>query len=329
MSSTSELKELERYIKKIDSNLFIWVIFKIMKMYRNTSKSNIYISVLNIVENCSTLTDIKNKAMLLIFDLKISQKEKIDLLNEIHYDTPSSEFLRQLKIIQSNKRLSDFIYYNLNSNITIESNQKRPKGIESLIAENHKDIAINELLIGGTTKCESIYNMHTDEKLTSNHTDNTQNLKTVETHLSNKKTIFHQDELVYFYNNNTSLLVNLELTDKYLHEGSYSYSFNSYMRTFEEIQKKSRTIIGQNIKKHDFANWLHSYIEKNIINCEIPYNIDYVPSNDEERTNLMLHQIDIWYLLDESRFDYFLKKTQSAWNKKTFDERKRALKDKK
>lgn len=335
MCSKSELKELEVYLKKIDSNLFIWVICKIMMRFKNEfvdrSRNTIFSNTLKIIENCETLTDVKGKALLLLLDLKIDRKEKIEFLNELRYDTPNSDLLRQLKIIQGNKRLSDFIYYNLNSKITIKFNKERPTGIESLITENYKhiDVDIDELLLGRTSEHERVDDLLVDEITTNHDIKSNQNLENTKTHLSNKKPIFSRDELVYFYSNNTSLLVNLELIYKFLRKKNYTYDFNSHMRTFEDIRKKSQTIIGKKIKNNDFASWLYSYIEKNIVNCEISYNIHYVPSNDEERTNLMLHQLDIWFLLDESRYDQSLKRIQLAWNKKEFDKRKRVEKDKK
>jgi len=326
MSSKSELKELESYLKKIDPNFFIWVIFKIMIRFKNefpnTTKNNIFSKILKIIENCETLTDVKGRALLLILDLKIDRKSKIEFLNELRYDTPNSDLLRQLKIIQSNKRLSDFIYYKLDNKVDIKNNKMEKTVSELLIGNHDEEMSVNELLLGTRSKYKKVRDIRSCEK-------SIQNLEFIETNLSNKKTIFYKDELVYFYSNNTSLLVNLELIDKFLCKQSYNYAFNYHMRTFEEIQKKSQTIIGKKIKNNDFAAWLYSYIEKNIVNCELSCNINYIPSNDQERTNLMLHQLDIWYLLDESRFDQFLKKTQSAWNKKIFDGRKRAAKDKK
>ncbi|CAM4160001.1 hypothetical protein [Acinetobacter pragensis] len=330
MHSKSELKELEQSVKKLDLNLFVWVIARTAIEFDNEidglTKNRIFNFVLKIIEDCETLIDIKRRALLLIFNLEISKKEKIEFLNKLCYEIPHSDLIRQLKIINNNKRLASFIYYNLNPDINIEHNLNKSTDLESLISHNFINIDLNELIVDNS----STYVNHRKftEKNTNQYVKENKNLKPIKNKSFNKE-IFNKGELVYFHGNNTSLLVNLELIDKFLRGKDYTYAFNAFMLTFNEIQKKSRTAIDKNMENNSFSIWLYTYIEKNIINCEINNNINYVPSNDEERINLMLHQLDIWFLLDESRHKETLRRIQLAWNKKKFDHRKREEKCKK
>lgn len=332
MHSKSELKELEQSVKKLDLNLFVWVIARTAIEFDNEidglRKNGSFNFVLKIIEDCETLIDVKRRALLLIFNLEISKKEKIDFLNKLCYEIPHSDLVRQLKIINSNKRLASFIYYNLNPDITIKHNLNKPTGLESLISHDFINIDLNELIVDQSSTYTYANHRNFSEKNTNQYVKENQNLEPIKNKSFNKE-IFHKGELVYFYGNNTSLLVNLELIDRFLIGKDYTYSFNAFMRTFNEIQKKSRTAIDKNMENNSFSIWLYTYIEKNIINCEIVNNINYVPSNDEERINLMLHQLDIWFLLDESRYKETLRRIQLAWNKKKFDHRKREEKCKK
>ncbi|MCH7329019.1 hypothetical protein [Acinetobacter modestus] len=278
MKTTEELKELETGLKKIDINLSIWIMIRFMCNFRKDFdllfKKPIHVpnEVIYIIRQCETLIDIRKKVTLLILDLPIDLRYKKDYLKELNLENPDSELKRILKIIHNDKRLADFIYYNL---------------------EYESHIKFNPLL--GTT-------------------------------ISRKKIIFHEDELIRYYSNNSPLQANFNLVDLYIRENNYKKSFNNLFRELNNIKKISKTVIGNNIENKEFSEWLFEYIEKNIILASMTSNTTYVPYTSEERKNFMLHQLDVWYLLDPNRYDQVLKKIQSAWHKKAHDARKRSLK---
>lgn len=140
-----------------------------------------------------------------------------------------------------------------------------------------------------------------------------------------KKVIFYNDELVYFYSNNSPLLANLYLVEKYIEQNNCKKFFNTYLTIFIQIKKQSKTIIENHIQNKEFSQWLFDYIEKNIIASEMSYRTTYIPYTIDERKSFMLHQLDLWYTLDIRRYHQVLKKIQSTWNKRSHDARKRSL----
>lgn len=273
-----ELKELDHIIKKIDSNLFIWVLMKFANKFKNEfndllekeidNQNSIFNKTLEIIKNCGTLTDVKGKVLLLIFDLNIDIRTKKHFLNELIHDQPNHELLRYLKAIKNDKRLADFIFYDIN--------QK-----DRIFKYRTLDIDYKNLLIAGSDK-----------------------------------NIFYKHELTNFYSNNMQILVNFYLTDRYLRGKRVQSIFDKHFRELESIKKISKTVIEKNIKNNEFAEWMYSYIEKNIIdNNELTSNTNYTPHNLEEKKSFVLHQLDIWSLLDEDRYNKTLKKIQIAWHK--------------
>lgn len=289
MHIKDELKELDHIIKKIDSNLFIWVLMKFANKFENEfddllekkidNQNSIFNKTLEIIKNCETLTNIRGKVLLLIFDLNIDIRTKKYFLNELIHDQPDLDLLRYLRAIKNDKRLADFIFYDINKNGRIFKSRTL-------------DIDCKNLLIA-----------------------------------SSDKNIFHKHELTNFYSNNMQILVNFYLTDRYLRGKRVESIFNKHFSKLESIKKISKTIIEKNIKNNEFAEWMYSYIEKNIIdNNELTSNINYTPHTLEEKKSFVLHQLDIWFLLDEDRYNEALKKIQRAWHKKNHDARKRIAK---
>ena len=281
MSKKDPLKELETSIKKIDPNLSIWVMMRVINKFgslifkRKFKSRDVFYKTLSIIEKCENIDNIKDEVLLLFSYLEIDTKDKKTYLNIIFLEKPESNLTRILKVINNDKRLSDFIYYYL-----------RP--VPPITNRINKKIKPDDLIA--------------------------------------KNTIFDSNELIQTYSNNTPLLANLFLTDLFFRRVDYENTFSTHFKEFMNIKNKSKTIIERNLKKEGFSEWLFNYIEKNIIHGEMTQNTDYSPYTPEEKTNFMLHQLDLWYLLDEERYDETLKKIQSAWNKKTHDARKRASK---
>ena len=286
MRSKDELKELEGYFKKVNLNFSIWVLIKILDRFESeveiflkenidSNKSIFQISI-GIIKDCEDLDQIRSKALLLLFDLNIEFKTKLQFLKELVHEQPDASLMRSLNAIKKDKRLADFIFYNINQDGKILKYRENPQDLESLLVEK------------------------------------------------NNKTIFYKHELLSFYYNNTPILVNLYLTDKYVRKRRFESNFNKFFKSLNSIKKESKTIIGKNVENNAFIEWLYTYTEKNIINNnELTLNINYTPHTLEERKNLLLHQLDVWSELDKERYAIALNKIQSNWHKKNHDDRKR------
>lgn len=289
MHLKNELKELEGLFKKFDQNLFIWFLIELFHNFETecydylnknlSSSESTFNTLINMLKDCEDLNQVKSKSLFFFSKLDLDHNTKQNFLNNVIYDPPNTSLTRHLKMIQTDRRLADFIFFNINEGGYILKYAEAPMDLEGLIETN------------------------------------------------NNKNIFYKDELINFYSNNSAILVNLYIAFKFSTGKPYEERFYDLIKEFESIKKLSKTVIGKNIENDIFFEWLYNYIEKNIINNnEITYNIKYTPHTVKEKKNLLLHQLDVWAILDSKRYATVLAKIQSAWHKKTHDDRKRKAK---
>lgn len=295
MSSKDEVKELESIINSFDSELSIWLLLKLIDRFENELQD--LLRPINTHENLLSLK----------FDHLYSSKQ-------------ASILVKQCESLKNVKSKSLLILLDLEIDIKIKKSFLKEIKHDNpdfeivrilKIIEKDKRLAhfINYLSIKEN-------NLFVRSLLGSNRIQSKDQIKN----------IFDQNELVCFYSNNTPLLVNLNFTIQYLNKENYEQFFKDCFNKMKYIQKKSNTVIDKNIKNKEFSDWLFNYIEKNIIDDEMTSNTTYTPYTSEEKVNFMLHQLDLWCILDEDRYDQVLKRIQAAWHKKTHDERKRKTK---
>ncbi|MCS4298901.1 MULTISPECIES: hypothetical protein [Acinetobacter] len=288
MSKKDELKELEASIKKIDPNLSIWVMMKFMRKFRNELGNQLKINL-----NNSSIFQI------LLTTIHACEKNE-DAKSKALLLILDLEINHQTKLRYIHELINEYPTQNLVRILKAINNNTR---LSDFIYYNISPIYSNLIEINKKFNLDDLIAREPSKEL-----------------------VFHSNELIQTYSNNTSLLANLVLMSLYFEKENYESTFNLYFKKLEIIKKKSKTIIERNLNKEGFTEWLFSYIEKNIIHGEMTQNTDYTPYTSEEKTNFMLHQLDLWYLLDEEKYDKVLKKVQLAWHKKTHDARKRASK---
>lgn len=285
MKSPDELKEIEALLKTIDINLYIWVIIKIFNKFQSDFEF-LFERKINYFDE--TLNIIQRCETLI--DVK---KELTRLILVLPTDLSlKKKFLKELPFLYPNAEFRTFLK-KINS-------EKRLADFIYYSLDDSIDISFNK---------------RNNEK------------KLIELLIASppQKVIFYNDELVYFYSNNSPLLANLYLVKKYIEQDNCKKFFNTYLTIFIQIKKQSKTIIENHIQNEEFSQWLFDYIEKNIIASEMSYRTTYIPYTIDERKSFMLHQLDLWYTLDIRRYHQVLKKIQSTWNKRSHDARKRSL----
>ena len=176
MSSKDELKELEVHFKKVNPNLSIWLLMNILYRFESevkispnknidSDKCILQISI-NMIQDCEDLNQVRSKALLLFFNLNIELKTKTQFLKELVHDQPDISLMRSLKAIKEDKRLADFIFYNINKDGKILKYRKVSQDLEKLlVGKNNKYIFYKDELVSFySTNTPILVNLYLTDK---------------------------------------------------------------------------------------------------------------------------------------------------------------------